>query len=538
MLELTRLKCYLLSLLSGVLMILCFPFTGSLTILVFISWVPLLLLEDFIQVEKKKSALVFLFAFITFLIYNIGTTWWVCNASFNGGVAAIIANSFLMSITFQAFHFAKKHIGRKQGYLSLIFLWIGFEYLHFNWDISWPWLALGNVFSVRTSWIQWYEFTGVHGGTIWVLILNVLIFRCLKQYLNNGKKFLPLTKQFIVIGFILLIPIISSFFIRFSGGPVGKDGKDYKVVIVQPNIDPYNEKFALNSSVETQLSKFFKLAEKKYASDVDLLLGPETAISTGFVESNIENEVFFKYLSLKGNKWKNTDFLIGASTFGLFKTKKSNASFPLQNGEFYENYNTSLLLTSDKKIDFIHKSKLVPGAEIIPFSSYLPFLEKLALSNGGTSGTLGVEDSPKIFKTQKTSIAPVICYESIYGEFTATQVRKGAELLCVLTNDGWWGDTPGYKQHFSFSRLRAIETRRWVIRSANTGTSGIINEYGEVMAQTPYWKPAVLSATVPLLKTQTIFSQQGDYIGRSFSFVAVLIILFAFSKKLKNKLSK
>ena len=538
MLELTRMKCYLLSLLSGVLMILCFPFTGSLTILVFISWVPLLLVEDFIQVEKKKSALVFLFAFITFLIYNIGTTWWVCNASFNGGVAAIIANSLLMTITFQAFHFAKKHIGRKQGYLSLIFLWIGFEYLHFNWDISWPWLALGNIFSVRTSWIQWYEFTGVHGGTIWVLILNVLIFRCLKQYLNNGKKFLPLTKQFIVIGFILLIPIISSFFIRFSGGPVGKDGKDYKVVIVQPNIDPYNEKFALNSSVKNQLSKFFQLAEKKYASDVDLLLGPETAISTGFVESNILNESFFKYLSLKGNKWKNTDFLIGASTFGIFKTKKSNASFPIPNGGFYENYNTSMLLSSDKKIDFIHKSKLVPGAEIIPFSSYLPLLEKLALSNGGTSGTLGVEDSPKIFKTQKTSIAPVICYESIYGEFTATQVRKGAELLCVLTNDGWWGDTPGYKQHFSFSRLRAIETRRWVIRSANTGTSGIINEYGEVMALTPYWKPSVLSATVPLLKTQTIFSQQGDYIGRSFSFVAVLIILFAFSKKLKNKLSK
>jgi apolipoprotein N-acyltransferase len=538
MLELTRMKCYLLSLLSGVLMILCFPFTGSLTILVFISWVPLLLVEDFIQVEKKKSALVFLFAFITFLIYNIGTTWWVCNASFNGGVAAIIANSLLMTITFQAFHFAKKHIGRKQGYLSLIFLWIGFEYLHFNWDISWPWLALGNIFSVRTSWIQWYEFTGVHGGTIWVLILNVLIFRCLKQYLNNGKKFLPLTKQFIVIGFILLIPIISSFFIRFSGGPVGKDGKDYKVVIVQPNIDPYNEKFALNSSVKNQLSKFFQLAEKKYASDVDLLLGPETAISTGFVESNILNESFFKYLSLKGNKWKNTDFLIGASTFGIFKTKKSNASFPIPNGGFYENYNTSMLLTSDKKIDFIHKSKLVPGAEIIPFSSYLPFLEKLALSNGGTTGTLGVEDSPKIFKIQKTSIAPVICYESIYGEFTATQVRKGAELLCVLTNDGWWGDTPGYKQHFSFSRLRAIETRRWVIRSANTGTSGIINEYGEVMALTPYWKPSVLSATVPLLKTQTIFSQQGDYIGRSFSFVAVLIILFAFSKKLKNKLSK
>ena len=134
-------------------MVISFPFTGSLTPLVFVSWVPLLFVEDFISTSKKKSIVVFLYAFLTFFTYNIGTTWWVCNASINGGVAAIIANTLLMSITFQTFHFAKKYIGRKQGYLSLLFLWIGFEYLHFNWDISWPWLTLGNVFSVRTSWI-------------------------------------------------------------------------------------------------------------------------------------------------------------------------------------------------------------------------------------------------------------------------------------------------------------------------------------------------------------------------------------------------
>ncbi len=519
-------------------MVISFPFTGSLTPLVFVSWVPLLFVEDFISTSKKKSIVVFLYAFLTFIIYNIGTTWWVCNASINGGVAAIIANTLLMSITFQTFHFAKKYIGRKQGYLSLLFLWIGFEYLHFNWDISWPWLTLGNVFSVRTSWIQWYEFTGVHGGSLWILVVNVLFFRCIQHYFLNNRKLLPLTKQFLVVGFILFFPIVSSFFLRFSSGPSGSDGKDYKVVIVQPNIDPYNEKFALNSSVESQLEKYFKLAEKKYSSDVDLLLGPETAISRGFRELTILNEPFFKYLDKKSEKWKNTDFLLGASTFEIFKNKKSNASFALPNGGFYENYNTSMLLSSDKKIEFIHKSKLVPGAEIIPFSSYLPFLESLALSNGGTSGTLGVENEPKILKTQKALLAPVICYESIYGEFTATQARKGAELICILTNDGWWGDTPGYKQHFSFARLRAIETRRWVVRSANTGTSGIIDEFGNVVRQTQYWKPAVLSATVPLLKSQTIFSQLGDYIGRSFSFVAVLIILFSISKKFKGKLSK
>jgi apolipoprotein N-acyltransferase len=536
-LKLNTFYCFTLSILSGILMMISFPFSGSLTALVFISWVPLLFIEDFIESGKKKSILVFLYAFLSFFIYNIGTTWWVCNASFGGGAAAIIANTILMTCTFQAFHFAKKHIGRKQGYLSVPFLWIGFEYLHFNWDISWPWLTLGNVFSIRTSWIQWYEFTGVHGGTLWILILNILIFRCLTQYLNNGKKFLPLTKQFFVIGFFIIIPLISSLLIKFNGGPSGKDVKDYKVVIIQANIDPYNEKFAINSSVESQLEKHFKLAELKYSEDIDLLLSPETAISSGFRESNIINEAFFKYLDLKSKRWGNTDFLLGASTYEIFREKKSKASFPLPNGGFYENYNSSILLTADKKIEFIHKSKLVPGAEIIPFSKYLPFLEDLALDNGGTSGTLGIEDSPKIYKTKKALLAPVICYESIYGDFTSKQVRQGAELICILTNDGWWGDTPGYKQHFSFARLRAIESRRWVVRSANTGTSGVINEYGEVIEQTPYWKPAVISKTVPLLKSQTIYSQQGDYIGRSFAFVAVLIVLFAISKKIKSKFS-
>ena len=111
---------------------------------------------------------------------------------------------------------------------------------------------------------------------------------------------------------------------------------------------------------------------------------------------------------------------------------------------------------------FIHKSKLVVGVEKIPYSDFLPFLEDLAIDNGGIVGSLGEEDSVKIFNTSVGKIAPIVCYESIYPEFVAEQCRKGAELLCVITNDGWWGDTPGYKQHFSFSRLRAIENRRWL----------------------------------------------------------------------------
>jgi apolipoprotein N-acyltransferase len=134
---------------------------------------------------------------------------------------------------------------------------------------------------------------------------------------------------------------------------------------------------------------------------------------------------------------------------------------------------------------------------MIPFSNVFPFLETLAIENGGTSGTLGIEKAPKVFKSNPL-LAPIVCYESIYGDFVSKQVKQGAPFLTVITNDGWWGDTPGYKQHFSFSSLRAIENRRWVVRSANTGKSGVFNEFGQIQKETKYWEGAVFGHAIPL----------------------------------------
>ena len=132
-------------------------------------------------------------------------------------------------------------------------------------------------------------------------------------------------------------------------------------------------------------------------------------------------------------------------------------------------------------------------------------------------------------------IAPIVCYESVFSEFVATQTNIGAQLLCVITNDGWWGDTPGYKQHFSFARLRAIENRRWLIRSANTGKSGVINPAGEIVEETRWGAEKALSSEVQLLNTKTIYTVLGDYLGRSSAFLSVFIFIFAISKKIKPK---
>ena len=127
-----------------------------------------------------------------------------------------------------------------------------------------------------------------------------------------------------------------------------------------------------------------------------------------------------------------------------------------------------------------------------------------------------------------TSSVPVgcaICYESVYPEHCAEYVRKGAKMLAVITNDAWWGDTPGYRQHLSYASLRAIETRRDIARSANTGISAIINQRGDIVKSTGWWEPAVLAGQVNINDSMTMFVSQGDIVGRLCVFLSILLLL-------------
>jgi apolipoprotein N-acyltransferase len=270
-------------------------------------------------------------------------------------------------------------------------------------------------------------------------------------------------------------------------------------------------------------------------SSTDLVVGPETAISQGFIESRLQGLPFYSLIQSEMKKWGNAELLIGASTVELFDTKHSRASVYIPEQRiFYESYNSSLNIPKKGEPSFIHKSKLVPGVEMIPFSNLFPFLETLAIENGGTSGTLGIEKSPKVFKSAPI-LAPIVCYESIYGDFVSQQVKQDAPFLTVITNDGWWGNTPGYKQHFSFSSLRAIENRRWVIRSANTGKSGVFDEFGRIKKETKYWKEDAFAYSIPLLQSKTFYTEHGDYIGVLGSILCLLILSLTFVKVMLSK---
>jgi apolipoprotein N-acyltransferase len=358
----------------------------------------------------------------------------------------------------------------------------------------------------------------------------LLIFKFISNVVFAKESWKIQTPLLYFSAALILIPSLLSLW----SYTVHEEKKDpIEVVVTQPNIDPYNEKFTIRA--DKQIQTIIDQADSLITKNTSIVLGPETAIPYSFDENRHALSRGYDQVKKAVDGWEGPDLYLGASTYRIFKEKESVSMKPMKGGPgFYEHYNTSLLLSRNKPPQFIHKSKLVLGVEKVPFSNWFPSLEELSVNNGGTSGTLGIEDEAKVMRTGGYKFAPVVCYESIYGGFVAAQCRLGAEAIFVITNDGWWGDTPGHKQHASFARLRAVETGKYVVRSANTGISSVINQRGEVIHKTEYWVKDAFKKTINLNDEVTFYVEYGDVIGRSFGFVFFLLIILTLVKYLRR----
>lgn len=449
-----------------------------------------------------------------------------------------------MCIPWMGFRFMNKRFGALIGYSSFIIFWLAFEYLHLqDWGLSWPWLTLGNVFAGKTDWVQWYEYTGTSGGSLWILLVNVLLF---KTFLDVRDKMIPARWRKAGIPLvILIIPILLSFFIT----PYAGDGKrDYNfnppiidgpqptnIVVIQPNIDPY-EKLA-TGTFEMQLQKLLRLSESKVDSNTTLLVWPETALYSpnGFDETTLTKNFFLVPLFDFLRRHPKLNLFTGIESYRTFNEKVSMYAKPIEGtSTFYEVYNGSVLLDSSGALSFYHKSMLVPGVETLPrFLLFLgPVFEKL----GGTAGGYARQTERTPVKTKNGYvIAPAICYESIYGEYMSKFIDSGANIIAVITNDGWWGNTPGYKHHMLYAKLRAIETRKWVLRSANTGISCFIDPKGNVYQPQPWWTEAAIKMHIPVDDKKTFYVRYGDLISKLVLLLAALLILLGLYNKFIQK---
>ncbi|NPD86902.1 apolipoprotein N-acyltransferase [Lentimicrobium sp. L6] len=517
----------LLSIISGVLLSLAWPAHGF-PFLIFIAFIPLFFIEDQLSKESKKPLRnIFLYTYIALFTWNALSTWWIWNSSIFGAIMAIVLNSLFMSLVWVVFSFSKKYFHHNRNAIFLLpIFWVAFEYLHLDWDLSWSWLNLGNVFANHSYAIQWYEYTGVFGGTWWILIINILIYKLLKKLLEDKPRASQLVFSSFPIFLLILTPLLFSI---YQYQTYTEKGTDTEVVVVQPNMDPWSEQFL--SPPQEVIDRMIQLSIPLISQETQFWVAPESAIQEGIQEpsmtvgARMQKGISIPRLQNFMTEFPNLKMVIGGSTY-RFLDEATSTSRETENGGIYDEYNTAIIMNHQKVEDTYHKSKLVPGPEKMPFKSLLKPLQFMAFNLGGTAGSLGYDTERKVFySSQGIGAAPLICYESIYGEFVTEFVKNGAQILMVITNDGWWGNTPGHQQHLAFSRLRAIETRRSVARSANTGISCFINQRGDVTEATAYWVQDARKHTMKANSELTFYVKYGDYLGRSSVFLAILLLL-------------
>ncbi|MBQ9475938.1 MAG: apolipoprotein N-acyltransferase [Bacteroidales bacterium] len=557
-------KALILTLLSLLLLSLPWLLPGC-GLLSLIAFVPLLCLDYIVDGCAYKRF--FWWYFALFALWNAVTTFWVANATLGGAVFAILYNALQMSLVWAVFRLSKKKFRGVLPYIFLAVMWIAWERRYFFVDISWPWLTLGNAFAQSTRLVQWYELTGCLGGSLWIWACNLGIFGLVislaslrwKSFNTKGRAAFLCS-----LALLLLAPIVASE-IRYASYKEDSCGK-LDVVVAQPNIDPYHKYGAMPQAQQNEaLLQIFSSApdsgvwqgdtpedkihlvagalverqknapefqkDSSSLSSIDsiaagsrprLYIAPESFTSDIFLNdprSSATVRTFAQWLSSR----PGSEILFGASTYEFFYQNKRPSALARNNapGQWYENRNSAILVDGSADVQIYHKSKLVVGTELTPLPAlFVPLDDAL----GGVMGRCIPQKEVSVLNVQDSiPVGSVVCYESIYGEYCTGYVSKGAQLLCVITNDAWWGDTPGYRQHLSYSRLRAIETRRDIARSANTGISAIINQRGDIVEKTSWWTPASISTEVNLSKKITPYVQYGDIVGKLCSFVFLLL---------------
>ena len=505
-----------------------------------VSLVPFFLIENQLYQNRKRYTpnAYFLLILPGLLIFSTLTMGWMRVASIAGAVMVISGLTFLMAISLWLAFTIRLRAGNAAGITAIFTLWLTYEFASLNISIISPWMNLGNGLAKDIAFIQWYEYTGTGGGSLWILLSNYLLAQIIIRY-SAGKKTSPQT-----IAWIILIAGPSLFSIWRYNSIKESSAASEEVIIVQPNTDPYNEKFVLPFKI--QLQKVIRMASEYTSQNTSWIITPETTVDDPVNLDNLLNDQYIIMIQDMLKKYPNSSVVAGLVTLRQYDDEPpSESAVKNDMSDYYsDHYNSAIRIDTGIKFEVYHKSKLVPGIERQFFNGPGRLLKRLLPYLGGTRYGYGSQKERAIFTHQLSGskVAPIICYESVFGSFVTEYIRKGANELFIITNDGWWKNTEGYRQHLSYASLRAIETRRPVARCGNTGISCFIDIKGKIRQETDWYSEAVVKGYIIPETRITFYVKYGDYIMRISLFISILLILYTFivipvKKKQKNFIS-
>lgn len=516
-------------------------FSGLMLALGWMSWsTPAFLFVAFVPLwaaayklfrarARHSFGILFVLSFFAFLVWNVIDTFWLHHSTWPGFVAAALLNAlFVTAVTMAGFWMARRR-GFLTGMLFWAALWIAFEKLHNEWELAWPLLTLGNGFARYAGLVQWYEYTGVFGGSLWVLTANILAFYLWKAYAGGAARRI-LYRRAGVFAAAVFLPMLLSW------GLVPRAWKEdpaVQAIVLQPNIDPYGEKFS-TATDSAMARRLIEMCDTLLTDRVALVAAPETYLPQYKQVDRLSLYPVFDTLRAFCRSHPGLAVVSGSSFVRYYYDREhasATANRSRSGDMWYDVYNSAVQITA-RDIERYDKSRLVPGVECLPFRGLLEdLLGDFLLDLGGMTGSHVTQPERTVFVSRRGAmrVAPVICYEALFGRFVSDYVRRGANVLCVVTNDGWWGNTEGHRQMLWIARLRAIETRLPVVRSANTGVSALIDPDGRITAVIPYGEKGALRGEIPLGDhAPTFYVRYGDYLAWIAAGIAAGLLLFSF----------
>ncbi|MBK9450596.1 MAG: apolipoprotein N-acyltransferase [Bacteroidetes bacterium] len=596
---LARNKPYWLILLTGLLLAASFP-PSPLNYLIYIAFVPVFVLfETGIVPERQPEDTIFLpFKRVLLVLWRIGTWQWIWRKSTRGlkvfryrrrtisgnaqlfrysysiffiwnalccywlmltalgansvqvafvnvmaGILAIALNPVLMSIPWQLHSRLRHFLAPELSALALCSFWIAFEYLHFNWELAWPWLTLGHALSFHPEMIQYAEFTGVLGISAQILLVNVLAYVAVRHMRAS------LTKSGIsLLGAVLIFaaPYLMNVPLTNPARQAFQSNDSLRVRIIQPDLDPFVQRS--NISTQQTIDQFVTQITSQPLDSGTIVLLPEKAI-----DQPLDPVAILKG-RLMAPLWEIVDsyhveILTGiedVETYSDLVTPPISArqGYGIVGGKrklvYTDHYNSALIMHADRSTLVYRKGHLVPMVERVPFLKGLRALKFLRIDPAKGMESYGRPDSIQLSHTQSgipTNI--LICYESAFGDHTRRKTLMGAQWIAMITNDAWWRQSSGYVQHAGLCVIRAIENRRAIARCANNGRSMFVDARGEITQATDYSVPAVIEGNVPLYTYTTYYVRHGDYIGEialGMSGILTLLGILLHYRRKKQKL--
>jgi apolipoprotein N-acyltransferase len=516
---------FLLPLLSGILLAL--PWLGFPGWILIGAFIPLLFSENFFSRENREFR-IFTSASITFFVWNIISTAWMVSVNSTGGVLIIFINSFFMAIVFSGFSQMRRKLRGTSGYFLMIFLWLSYEYYLIHGKPGWPWLVLGNGLGSSGWLVQWYQFTGVLGGSFWVLLINILLFRFLSRK-TKFETFSQLGFTMVVFLMLLLIPLVIS--LKLFNNKVPSD-HFVSVLLVQTNIDPYTRNFEA-IGMDEQLNRLIQLTEENITEGLDLIVWPETAIDSFFIADKNDQRLQSIHKLISANE---TSLLFGAMSFSeVQESEKYKSVLRKSDSASFVVSNSAILIGKDSLSEY-RKNILVPGVETTPVFFHDVFSVGYFASLGGVSGSLYTDSTRRVLNLHDSAaIVPVICFESANGEHVAGFSPDRPFVIVNITNDGWFTREHAYNQHLLMARLRAIENNSELIRVANTGKSARIDSRGIVHESLPSGEEGTLLVKAGLKGSLSYYSLYGDFIGRIAVFFTIIAFLLVLAQFLRFK---